>query len=89
MADNGSPALSLVPIVSVSALLVSGWGETQDSSLKGWRSYSISLPALSPQGELFAAGEFLLGAEQCWPGGRGDAGKMMLFFLTLPSLYVW
>lgn len=60
--------LALILSIAISALLVSRWGATQGSSLKAWRSRSISLLALSPRGELFVAGELPLGAEQRWFG---------------------
>ena len=51
--------LALILSISISALLV---------SLKAWGSCSMSLLALSPEGDLFVPGEFPLGAEQCWFG---------------------
>lgn len=36
---------------------------------------------LSLQGELLLAVRFILGTEQCWPGGWDDTVKMKLFFL--------
>ena len=48
----------------------------------------VSYPFLPfPLGELFLAGEFPLGTEQCQPGGWSDAGKMKLFFLQFLCSY--
>lgn len=65
----------------VSALQVSGWGETKAcplcSALKG-------SPAGSPfpGGELSVAEKLPLGREQRWPREKGDTGTVKLFFLS-------
>ena len=65
-----------------SQLCQSGWSEIEAGpfcgALKGWGSWSLTFLFLSSLGELFLAGQFPLGAEQCWLGGYDDAGRTKL-----------
>lgn len=47
---------------------------------KGWESQWFSLLFLSCHGELFLAGTFSLGADECQLGGWVDLSKMKLAF---------
>ena len=94
MVGIGSPWLSCFkPFLSISALPVSRWGETEvghsGSASKGWGSLSFTLLSLSWCGKLFLLffGELALGAEQCWSVGWVDAENMTLFFLLLSWNY--
>lgn len=76
MVDIGSPCFSYSePSVLISDLPVSRCGKTDaghsSKASKSWGSWSLILLSLPWCGKLFLVGEFSLGTERCWPGGRG------------------
>lgn len=84
MVDSGSPyfsSLSLAVSIHLYFAILSAVKLKQDLRavpLKGWGSQWFSLHFLSWHGELFLAGTFSLGTEQCQLGGRVDLSNMKL-----------
>lgn len=61
-----------------------GWDETRLGPWrvpwKAWEAAPSPRASSLGEGESFLAGEFPLGAEQCWLGEWGDAGEIGLFY---------